>query len=221
MIRKRHILYYYIRNKNLKFKLDNGSEWRIESSPTIEINDANANLSGTSGTPEVVNVPITKNITVNDLINNAVKLVGAPKFYTYDAINNNCQYHVAYLLKGSKLWNNSLDQFVMQNAEELLEDSPLTARIANGITDLSARFDRILHGSGAKIQAVLIDKHVYNLKQADSIIKRNGWKPIKKVHITENYYRYRLHNPSNKYEYKTKEVKKGIILIFARIKSKQ
>ena len=52
------------------------------------------------------------------------------------------------------------------------------------------------------IQAVLFDKNYWNTNDARAQLKASGHKPIKKVHITDKYYRYRLIEPNyNKYHY--------------------
>jgi len=52
------------------------------------------------------------------------------------------------------------------------------------------------------IQAVLFDKNYWNTNKARAHLKASGHQPIKKVHITDKYYRYRLIEPNyNKYHY--------------------
>ena len=52
------------------------------------------------------------------------------------------------------------------------------------------------------IQAVLFDKNYWNTNDARAQLKASGYQPIKKVHITDKYYRYRLIEPNyNKYHY--------------------
>ena len=52
------------------------------------------------------------------------------------------------------------------------------------------------------IQAVLFDKNYWNTNDARAQLKSSGHQPIKKVHITDKYYRYPLIEPNyNKYHY--------------------
>lgn len=51
------------------------------------------------------------------------------------------------------------------------------------------------------MQAIIINKNYYTLKEANKIIKNIGKKPIKKVHETKNYYRFRLQEPSKNKKY--------------------
>ena len=53
-----------------------------------------------------------------------------------------------------------------------------------------------------KIQAMLFDKNYWTTNDARTYLKKSNKKPIKRVHITDNYYRYRLIEPNyNKYNY--------------------
>jgi hypothetical protein len=63
------------------------------------------------------------------------------------------------------------------------------------------------------IQAVLFDKHIWPLELTESYLKLHNFHPIKKVHETKKYYRYRLHKPSKSGRYFTKKLNNGILLI--------
>ena len=64
------------------------------------------------------------------------------------------------------------------------------------------------------IQAIIIDKNIFSLSDAKKILHDLKARPIKPVHETENYYRFRIKEPDyKKYHYKTKTIKKGIKLI--------
>jgi len=52
------------------------------------------------------------------------------------------------------------------------------------------------------IQAVLFDKNYWNTTNARAHLKASNKNPIKRVHITDNYLRYRLIEPNyKKYHY--------------------
>lgn len=52
------------------------------------------------------------------------------------------------------------------------------------------------------IQAVLFDKNYWNSRNARYHLKASGHQPIKRVHITDKYLRYRLIEPNyDKYNY--------------------
>jgi len=78
------------------------------------------------------------------------------------------------------------------------------------------------------IQAVIFNKK--NKKNHDEeyrkdFLKSLGIKPLKKVHITgktdkDGFYRYRIKEPNEKYDYRTKKLKNGIEIIYFHQKNK-
>jgi hypothetical protein len=63
-----------------------------------------------------------------------------------------------------------------------------------------------------EIQAVLFDKNEYTSKDALQWLKKHELSPIKRVHVTKNYLRYRINEPT-KYT-KMRTIKKdGIDII--------
>ena len=53
------------------------------------------------------------------------------------------------------------------------------------------------------VQAVILHKLYFNKREAESWVRRHWYKPIKKVHETVNYYRFRIRVPNEDlYEYR-------------------
>ena len=48
----------------------------------------------------------------------------------------------------------------------------------------------------SQIQAIIFDKKKWTASKARNWLKKNRFKPLKAVHKTENYLRYRLKTPS-------------------------
>lgn len=74
-----------------------------------------------------------------------------------------------------------------------------------------------------KVQSVLIERDVYNLRQAKSWIRKHDFKETfygKGVEKTENFYRFRQAAPGRfkKDSYVTKEISDGIKLVLANKK---
>lgn len=63
-----------------------------------------------------------------------------------------------------------------------------------------------------EIQAIIFDKIHWNPIDASLWLTSHNFKPIKRVHETKNYYRYRIREPNYK-EYVTKSISPGIKLI--------
>lgn len=64
-----------------------------------------------------------------------------------------------------------------------------------------------------QLQAILFDKKYYTTKKAREYLKKHSLNPIKRVHKTENYFRYRLVDPDDFKTFKTKDNIRGIKFI--------
>ena len=64
------------------------------------------------------------------------------------------------------------------------------------------------------LQAIIISKEYYSLKSANDWIKLHNFKPIKKMHETINYYRFRLKPVNeNKFDYRMKHLTTGVMAV--------
>ncbi len=63
------------------------------------------------------------------------------------------------------------------------------------------------------IQSVLFYKNKFDTKTARMFLKKMKLKPIKRVHKTKTYYRYRIKNPDNKSKYAVKEITEGVKIV--------
>lgn len=64
-----------------------------------------------------------------------------------------------------------------------------------------------------KVQAILFPKKKFTIKKAEKWLKDSNYIPIKKVHETLNFYRYRLLEPNKKFKYITKKLSNGVDLV--------
>lgn len=125
----------------LIIKLKDGKAFKIERNEDLTVSDPNV-----SSESEVMPVSLKGDITLNQMIN---KVSSKPGFWTYNARTNNCQNFVFDMLNGSGLMTPTLKDFIMQDAEKLLEDSPITEALSDGLTNLKQSLN-ILIGGGAK-----------------------------------------------------------------------
>jgi len=76
-----------------------------------------------------------------------------------------------------------------------------------------------------KIQAVIFNKHVWTTASARQWLQTHNYTPIKDVHETKNYYRYRIQPPETFRGYYSLPMNKypGVILIIGitRVKASQ
>lgn len=66
------------------------------------------------------------------------------------------------------------------------------------------------------IQAILFDIKHFNTQQANNWLRRNNFKPIKRVHKTEQYLRYRIADPAGFKTFYTIDVTEGIRAIYGK-----
>ena len=60
-------------------------------------------------------------------------------------------------------------------------------------------------------QSVIFDKEIWDTTRARRWLNKNKLYPLKRVHETTRYYRYRIRNPDyEKYEYRIKVLSNGI-----------
>ena len=63
-------------------------------------------------------------------------------------------------------------------------------------------------------QAIIFKKAHYSKRSSANWLKYHGFKPIKKVHETVNYYRYRLKEPDEEiYNYRLIPINDGIKMV--------
>ncbi len=207
---KQMLNYDQIYHLYLIIGLESGHKFKIERNESVNVSDT---ILGPDA--EVMGVPFDKDITLNQFISNGSE--GKPNFWQYDPISNNCQMFVRDLLAGSGLYNDYLARFVMQDADKLLANSPLTRKIASTITDIGSKLHILIHGVGKRhIQSVIFDKDVFSPPGAINYLRKHGLKShFKPMHETEHFYRYRQTNPKPHDKYITKKVAHGVEYIIA------
>ena len=62
----------------------------------------------------------------------------------------------------------------------------------------------------SNIQALVLSKEVFTKAKAEKWIKDHNFKPVKVVHVVKNNYRFRLKEPSEKYDYRMKHITTGV-----------
>lgn len=64
----------------------------------------------------------------------------------------------------------------------------------------------MLKKNKSDIHSVLFRKDKYDTRSARSRLKNHNLKPIKKVHTTKNFYRYRIRDPTLFKSFMTKKI---------------
>lgn len=69
------------------------------------------------------------------------------------------------------------------------------------------RRDKYAPGS---LQAILVKREYGSLNDAKFWVRRHHYSPIKPVHITDRYYRFRLREPKSSYDYRMVDLAKKV-----------
>ena len=59
-------------------------------------------------------------------------------------------------------------------------------------------------------QSIIFSKDLYDTARARRWLKRHHYEPIKRVHETTRFLRYRIKEPDERYEYRIKQFTEGI-----------
>ena len=103
---------------------------------------------------DTLNVPITKDITINELLETTRKKVGDERFSTYCALNSrdncgNCQRYLTDLLKSNGLSTPATEAFILQDLTEVVKNLPgFTDALSNAFTGAKALVNRLFYGNG-------------------------------------------------------------------------
>jgi hypothetical protein len=104
------------------------------------------------------NVPINKQLTVKELLDNTEKRMGKDLYYKYSAYDNNCQNFILNVLKANDLGDSADFEFVKQDTEELFKSNPYLRKLSNSVTDIASRFT----GKGKKVGGLIVKANPFN-----------------------------------------------------------
>ena len=126
------------------FKLDNGKYYRIEKNGRVnayEIEDLDKQA-------QCVWIRLRKTQTLKQFFDNIVKR-NIPNLFHYTPTEFNCQHFVKSCLVSNGLYNQKLNNFVMQDTKDILPD--FVKSISEGITDLAGLGDYVYHAGRLKL----------------------------------------------------------------------
>lgn len=91
--------------------------------------------------------------TIGQLVENTRRAMGDQNFTYYNPATNNCQDFILAVLSANRLLTPELQKFIKQDAVAIFSKTPRwTAKIASAITNLGARFNRLIEGEAARVQ---------------------------------------------------------------------
>jgi hypothetical protein len=180
--------------------LEDNTKIQLEKNEVINITKKIDTVKG----QEEINVPITNNLTLNELLKNGQNLL-KDKFFSYRAFGNNCQDFQIALLLSNNLLTNDLSTFIKQDVDELATINPYLRKIANAFTDLGGKFNEIIEGTGInknhsnnyKVQSIIFrkgDNTRWTITKAQKWLKENNYKGLT-VDALEKTLRFRQIEP--------------------------
>lgn len=102
-----------------------------------------------------LSVPVSKDITFNELLDKTRQKMGDSNFTNYNAKTNNCQDFVLAMLEANGLMTEPAKEFIKQDAVKIFERTPsFTEKIAKVATDVGAIADKITEGEGELLEKV-------------------------------------------------------------------
>lgn len=122
-------------------RFDNNSSCIVEKNEKININ-GNYKINDQT---EQIAVPLNgQQLTLNNILETALKTVGQDQYFLYHPITNNCQNYILNLLKSSNLGDQDDYTFIKQDVTTLAKKiGKTTTTIMKGVTDLGAKFAEV------------------------------------------------------------------------------
>lgn len=121
-------------------------KYNLEKNEVVYFNTKNPKQSN-SQVKEVKNIPA--GITIQQLIDNAKKRMGAENFSNYDAEKLNCQNFLINVLDGSDIGDKEDGDFIFQDATKIFKELPEYAKVlGKASVKLGAIFNRLIYGEG-------------------------------------------------------------------------
>lgn len=92
---------------------------------------------------------IPNGITIQMLIDNTIKKMGANNFSRYTADKLNCQNFLINVLEGSGIGDSSDKSFIFQDASQIFKELPEFSKVlGQASVDLASIFNRLIKGEG-------------------------------------------------------------------------
>ena len=85
----------------------------------------NINISSTTSTKstsQIQNIPVNKDLNLNQLLENTQKSIGSAKFFLYDGLKNNCQDFISGVLQANGIRDQNVYNFVKQDTSMIFKD---------------------------------------------------------------------------------------------------
>jgi hypothetical protein len=123
--------------------LDNSTQILIEKNQAINMKVVSSYNPKNTDYVEVPSIP--SGLTFQTVMDNTKKSLGS-KFFTYDAIKNNCQLFIKTILSSNNLLTKQYKDFIEQNVREMFKDFQILQKVIHGITSVGTALDIVKKG---------------------------------------------------------------------------
>lgn len=104
-----------------------------------------------SGKMEFVNIPVTEQLTLRQMMDKAQAAGDAESWWRYDAFSYNCQAFINRILDANGLNSPQIQSFVLQDVNTLLQKLPsYTSPLARTMTNLAGLANVAMYGRGPR-----------------------------------------------------------------------
>ena len=98
---------------------------------------------------ETLEIPVSKDITIREMIEKTKKRMGDNAYTSY-SVRNNCQQFLLNVLSANGLMTTEARKFIEQDVEKILKDLPKYSEVvANFFTGAQAVANRLIEGEGS------------------------------------------------------------------------
>ena len=108
-----------------------------------EVINLSKNIPKETNETEKMPVRVTSGLTLNTMLNNAMQSMGENKYFTYNAINNNCQNYLLALITSSNMATGEATTFIKQDVKGLLGRT--AKKGVNALTNLAGTFNTFVN----------------------------------------------------------------------------
>ena len=137
----------------------------------------------------------TRNITINDLLENTRKKMGDQRFTEYRSLSWNCQDYLQNMLEANGLSTAETTKFIKQDLEQVVKNLPsYTNAISNFFTGAKAVVNRLVKGEGQsggkadfetpKYQKERSKKRIYTQAEVENFLDRLDDMDIREAYLT-------------------------------------
>lgn len=126
----------------LEIELQSGTRLLLEKNARINM-ELNPVTRPNTEMKAIANIP--QGLSVYQLLENAKRRMGS-QFYSYDAVNNNCQDFLLNILQSSGIGDQSDYSFIKQDTAKLFKGLPILKKVAHTATELGERADIAMQG---------------------------------------------------------------------------